>query len=272
MNATKMFPVVLLLTFGCFMHPAGVAASPVAKQNEQAPEQTGDPRSLELNEKGVAALKAKNYAQAEELFRKSLGTDRKNVTAAFNLSSLLLTQKRELEAVELLEQYTIAYDQDSGLFVRLGDAYFATKQPSKALASYEKALALAPTYPGLHQKLATVYALLNRPKDTERMLLQAVELDPKDGASLASLSAIFLANGKPQEAISTAKRALQVKPTSEVYVTLGSAYETEKDFKNSLIAFRRARDLGDKRAELNKKIEHLEGIAATKPVDERAKS
>lgn len=251
----------------------GIAeAVPVPQDNKQQQEESGDPRSLEFNEKGVASLKAKNFSQAEDLFRRSLNADPKNLTAAFNLSSLLLTQKREREAIDILEKYTEAYDKDSGLFVRLGDAYFSTKEPDKALGAYEKAFAIDPAFPGLAQKLASVYALRNRPKDSERMLLLAVEQDPKDGAALASLSAMFLANGKSQQAISTAKRALQVKPSSEVYITLGTAYEFQRDYKNSLIAFKRARDLGDKRAELDKKIAFLEEQSKKSPSETQTKS
>ncbi len=57
--------------------------------------------------------------------------------------------------------------------------------------------------------------------------------------------------------MSTAKRALQIKPTKELYVTLGSAYEALKDVKNSVIAFERARDMGDNSTELKAKLETL---------------
>ena len=89
------------------------------------------------------------------------------------------------------------------------------------------------------------------------MLNRAVKQNPKDTQLLANLSSVQLANGNPQQAISTAKRAIQILPTSEVYITLASAYEALKDYKNSLIAYQRAVDLGDKRPELQKKIEGL---------------
>jgi tetratricopeptide (TPR) repeat protein len=212
---------------------------------------------LELNEQGVQAVKAKNFTKAEELFKRSIAVDPQNLTAVFNLASMYLTNKSEESAISLLETYTEKVQNDAGLFARLGDAYFATKKPDEALTAYEKALALDKGYPGLLERLGTVYALRNRFGDAERMLILASDQNPRDPQLLANLSSIYLKNKKPQESITAARRALQVKPTTEVYVTMGSAYETLGDFSNALISFQRAKDLGDKRAELEKKIAAL---------------
>jgi len=217
----------------------------------------GDPRSLELNEQGIAAIKARNLKQAEELFRKAISADAKNITAVFNLAGVLMANKKEKEAIDLLTHYLKDYPEDPGMWVRLGDAWFASKNIKEAAKAYEKAAATFPNYPGLAAKLGTIYGLQNKIDLAEKMFLQAVAEDPKNHQLLANLASIFLGNGKPDKAISTAKRALAIKATSEVYITLGTAYEIQKDYKNALIAFQRAADLGDKREELKKKIAAL---------------
>ena len=224
-------------------------------------EVVGDARSLELNEQGIAAMNNKDTVKAEEFFRKALAVDSKNVTAAFNLAGVLINNKKTEEAIALLLEYIKEYNQDPSLFVRLGDAYFASKKIREAATAYEKAFETAGGYPGLAAKLGTIYGLMNRIDDAKRMFMVAVELDPKDSQSLANLSSLFLASGEPDKAIGTARRALQVKATKEVYVTLGTAYEIQKDYKNALIAFQRAVDLGDSREELKKKIEGLKQVA-----------
>jgi len=218
----------------------------------------GDPRSLGLNEKAVTALNAGRTAQAEELFQQALAADPRNLTAAFNLGGMLLNNKKITEAINLLEGYTAEYQQDPGLFSRPGDAYFANKQLKEAAASYEKAFQLHQNYPNLPTRLATSYGLLNNSKEAEKFMKMAVDQNPKDFKSLASYSSLLLGNGKADDAISAAKRSLQLKPTSEAYVTLGTAYEIRGDFKNSLISFQRAVDLGDSRKELKEKIAQLE--------------
>lgn len=218
--------------------------------------------SFELNERGVEAVRNNNFAQAESLFKKAIAADRHNLSAVFNLAGVYLNNKRQKDALALLNSYIKEYDQDAGLFARRADVYFSMKDVTLAAKDYEHALKLDPQYPAAASKLSTAYILLKRPADAEKMLLQAVELEPKNGQLLQNLSSVFLTNGKPEQAISTAKRALQVAPTSELYVTLGNAYEALGDAQNSLISFQRASDLGDARPELKQKIEQLKKAAS----------
>jgi tetratricopeptide (TPR) repeat protein len=241
------------LSFASPRPPAAEAPRAAAHASVQ-----GDPRSLELNEKAVAALNAGRFSQAEELFQQALSADPRNLTAAFNLAGILLNNSKIPEAVSLLESYTKEYQQDPGLYSRLGDAYFANKQVKEAAATYEKALHLDQNYPNLPTRLATSYGLLNRSQDAEKFMKIAVDQNPKDFKTLASYSSLLLGNGKAEDAIGAAKRSLQIKPSSEAYITLGTAYEIKGDFKNSLISFQRAADLGDTRKELKEKIALLE--------------
>lgn len=234
---------------------AAPAPSRPSSQKPMASEETQ--ASFALNEQGIAALQREDLKNAEMSFRSALAKDPGNVTAAFNLAGLLVNNKQLKDAIEILSRYAAENPTDAGLLSRLGDAYFADKQVDQALSAYNKALSANPDYPRIYSKLATIYGLMNQPLKAEEMLLQAVEKDPKDGQSLASLSAVFLLNGKADKAVSTAKRALQVSPSSEIYITLGSAYEAQGDLKNSVIAFQRAKDLGDTRAELQDKINQL---------------
>jgi tetratricopeptide (TPR) repeat protein len=217
----------------------------------------GDGRSIELNEQGVKKLKGGERKQAEELFKKALMIDSGNITAAYNLASLYLEDKKPSAAVKLLLQYLKVAPNDLSLNVRMGDALFVLKDVQESIKYYETAYKIYPAYPQLASKLATIYSLNNDLKTAKDYLLKAVELEPKNGQLLSNLSAVFLANKLPQDAISTAKRALQTQPNSEVYITLGSAYEMLNDKKNALIAYERAVDLGDNRKDLKEKIEML---------------
>lgn len=233
--------------------PTSLFAVPAPTQN-QAPKVSGNAASIELNEKGVLAMKQNDFAKAESLFRKSLASDSRNLTAAYNLAGVYLNNKRQKEALALLNQYIKDFSKDSGLYARRGDVQFSLKEIELAAKDYEQALQLEPGYPGLTAKLSTIYTLQRRMPDAEKMLLRAVEQEPKNGQLLQNLSAMFLVNGKPNESISTAKRALQVNPNAEIYITLGNAYEALGDAKNSLISFQRASDLGDARPEDRKSV------------------
>lgn len=251
--------VLSLLAAGIALTPPTFAAP---KAKTPAPAATlAPPRinkaSLNLNEQGAAAMQAKDFPKAEDLFRQALEIDSKNITAVFNLAGAYLMNRKQTAAIELLSKYIEDYPNDPGLYSRLGEAYFSNKDLANAEMSFRKTLEFFPEYPGAATKLATIYSLEQKLPEAEKMFLVAVEQDPRNGDLLANLAGIFLANNKPEEAVNTAKRALQVKPSSEVYETMGLAYERLKDLDNALISFQRAADLGDTKEGLKEKIEAL---------------
>jgi tetratricopeptide (TPR) repeat protein len=252
----------LLISSLAFPSAVFAAPSPTKKQEVPAALSAPTTASFELNEQGVEAIRQKDFPKAEALFQKALTADPGNLTAAFNLSGMLITNKRQQDAISLLTKYIAANQNDAGLYVRRADAQFSLKNLNEATADYEQALKIEPSYSGLAAKLGTVYALAQRTKEAQRVLLIAVEQEPKNAQLLHNLSNIFLVNGDAEKAISTAKRALQIEPSSDLYVTLGNAYENKNDLKNSLIAFERALDLGDKRPELKEKITALKKVVS----------
>lgn len=253
-----------LLLFGALALPALAAAeppqgAPSSRSSAETLQLTAQAqRSLELNEQGVLALKKRNFPVAESLFRQALDTDSLNATAAFNLASTLLANKKEREALPLLKEYASHFPGDASFQARLGDAYFGLQDPKNATSHYERAYAIDPQYPQLAAKLGTLYSLLNELERATGMYEAAVKLHPKDAQSLSNLSSLYLADGQPSMAVATAKRAVQLQPKPETFVTLGSAYEELKDPKSALSAYRRASDLGYKDPALREAIAQLE--------------
>jgi tetratricopeptide (TPR) repeat protein len=255
-------PISVPSTFAQDTAPASQSAAPqpsiskpAAPKAKQMPIQVQ--RSLELNEQGVAAIKARNFTMAEELFNKALEVDNKNITAVFNLAGMYITNKKDSQAVALLEKYTLAYPKDAGLMARLGDAYFSSQNAKQAIVSYEKALKLDPNYPTIPARLGTLYSMTNKISKAAEMYERATKQNPKDHQSLQNLSSLYLALGKPQQAISTAKKALQLSASAELYVTLGNAYQGLKDDRNALMSYQRAKELGYKDPAINKVIDDL---------------
>ena len=258
----KLFASLVALTTATFAAVDGSADSKTSQPAPPAPALSGDAqRSLELNEQGVLALKTRNFVQAQTLFRQALDTDRHNATAAFNLAGMLITNKKEKEALPLLQEYASQFPGDASFQARLGDAYFGTQDTSDALKHYQNAFAIDPNYPNLAAKLGTIYSLQNDIPRATRMFEAATRLNPKDSQSLSNLSSLYLAQGKPTLAIASAKRAIQLQAKPETYVTLGSAYQDSKDPTNALLAFRRAQELGSKDPKLAEVISSLEKAA-----------
>lgn len=221
--------------------------------------------SRELNEQGVAALQSHDLKKSEALFRKAYTSDPKNLTAGYNLAGAYLAEGKNQLAVVVLQDLAKKDPKDASVMVRLGDALFSAERPAEALKAYQVATSLDAKYPKLMQKIGTVYSLTGDLKASEEALLQAVQQSPEDYDSLRNLANVFLANSKPDKAISTVKRALQIKPSADLYVTLGSAYEMKKDYPNALFSFHKAHEvggLGKQEAQLNQRIADLEKVTA----------
>lgn len=223
------------------------------------------PKSRELNEKGATAIKNQDYQKAEELFRQAYTSDSGNATAGYNLAGAYIANKKENLAIIVLTDLIKKNPKDAALQARLGDAFFSFEKPKEALGAYSRALEIDPKNPRVLQKIGVVYSLLGKLQESEDALLKAVEIEPNNYEALSNLANVFLANSKSDKAISTAKRALQVKVTSEMYLTLGNAYEFSNDLPNALLAFQKAVGLGNlgKQTEVvQKKITGLESVQA----------
>lgn len=216
-----------------------------------------NPRSLELNEQGVKMVNSGKFQEAEDTFRAALNADPGNLTAVFNLASMFIQNKKEGLAIDILQKYAKENPEDPALLARLGDAFFVKKDLQNAFSYYQASYKIDPKYPGVAAKLGTLHAMGKQLGEAEKMFEEAVALEPRNGQHLANLSSLLLANKKPKEAVVAAKRSLQVAPTSETYITLASAYEELRDKQNALAAYERAKELGDKRPELEKKIAAL---------------
>lgn len=214
-------------------------------------------RSLELNEQGAAALRGKDFNRAELLFKQALSADSKNLTAAYNLAGVYITNKNEKEAVSLLRNYTTLYPDDAGLLVRFGDALFGNQEVKEAVKEYKRALEKDPTYPGIAAKLGTLLSLQGDLPQAAAMYETALKINPKDPQVLSNLSSLYVGLSRPKEAVATAKAALQLAPSRDLYVTLGNAYLDLKENENALHAFERAASIGTQNPELLKQIDDL---------------
>lgn len=251
----------ILFVLAIFMGAAAYAG-PAAKDQAKAPVLSQrEKEAMSLNEQGLRQIKSKSFAAAEKTFTSALAKDPYNLGVVFNLASTYLVNKKEEQAIKLLGDYIKKAPDDAGLLVRLGDAYFGTRDVSQAAAAYQKAYILDPEFPELAGKMGTIHLLNNQPAEAEKYFETALKSSPKDLKLLTNLSSVYLANAKPDQAISTAKKALHIKAGKELYITLATAYELKEDYKNALISFQRAADLGDKRPEVQKKIEGLKKVA-----------
>ena len=201
--------------------------------------------SRRLNEEGIIALRQRDYAIAEEKFKKSLDMDEHNLTAVYNLSGVLVSAQRSSEAIKLLSKYITLAPSDAGLHARLGDAYFATKEIAKAVSSYKSALSIDPDYLKLYEKLGTCLTLQNRTVDAEKAFARAHQAFPNDPTILSNLAVVQLRNGHTQLAIQSAESSINLRPSTEAYSTLSAAQNKLGNKEAAATAYKKSKALAE---------------------------
>lgn len=230
-------------------------SSPLTAETPKA--RLGNATSLKLNEDAVALLHEGKTDQAIKKLKEALMKDHHNLSAAYNLAGVYLSQKQEQKAIDVLTPFEQNKVSDPGIYRRLADSYFSAQNPTKAKALYKKAIDLDADHAVSYLKLAAIQIMTGEEKKAHETLSSCVKRFPENRQALSNLASLELSLGNYQQAVSTAKASLQVAPDPQSYLTLGAAYEALKEYNEALIAYRRARDTGSKDPALNARIKEL---------------
>ncbi|MGH7771903.1 MAG: tetratricopeptide repeat protein [Candidatus Binatia bacterium] len=111
--------------------------------------------------KGVAALSAKQYDQAIDLFRKAQENDLKNGFIPYNIAEAYLFKNNFPEAEKNLNRALELMPRSAEVFQRLGLVYEKQKKWDLALNAYQKANELKPS-PGLKEAIDRINELKKR--------------------------------------------------------------------------------------------------------------
>jgi superkiller protein 3 len=103
------------------------------------------------------ALEANNLqAEAAAAYRKSIELDPKRIATYLNLASNLIGQKKPAEALEVMER-AIRQEKSAATHTRYGEALTASGKTDDAVAQYQAALALNPSYTPALNALGEAY-------------------------------------------------------------------------------------------------------------------
>ena len=226
--------------------------------------------------------------KAVELLRRSVTLDRKNEHAQYDLGMVLVTQKRDQEAVAVFQEAAKHCPRSSKVQTGLGLSYYLTGNnkaaeaaflkgvkldPSspaaygdlaefymalgnldQALAVYEKVVRIEPKDAGLRYKYAVALDRRNRDQEAADQLVQALGSDANHAQSLGLLGRIRLNQGKPQEAVALLEKAVAALPG-------------ERETRYSLIRAYQAVGARDK---ADRQVEILRSLPATPEKERRA--
>ena len=101
-------------------------------------------------------------------------------------------------------------------WVQLGNDYFDTRQPQKAIDSYSRALELRPNSANVLTDMGVMYRDLGQFDKAVANFVKASQVDPKHVQSLFNLGVVYLNDLKqPKKAVEAWNKVIQIAPQSE---------------------------------------------------------
>ena len=167
------------------------------------------------NNLGALLAAAGNPTDAIVHYRLALQFAERDVGARYNLATALLRAGSIEEAIEHFRTALIFSPDDPEIHNSLARSLAFTGEPGEAATHYERALALDPQLPlaliGLSWLRSTSFEdTLRRPIDALSLAQRAIAVAGDDHPEvLDTLAAAYAANGRFDDAVSTARRAIQ---------------------------------------------------------------
>lgn len=126
----------------------------------------------------------------------------------------------------------------------LAGLYWQQNDYDRAIATYQKALAIDPANADVHYILGRTYLLQERLEEAIAALRQAVALRPDDVQSLEALGQSYLAEAAWAEALAVYQHLAELRPQeASVYLAMGDAYSRLGRLEDAAAAYQRATEL-----------------------------
>lgn len=127
-----------------------------------------------------ALMKQGHYEEASRHYAEYVRRVQNDPGAYQNFALSLIAQKREADAIPLLERAATLDPRNGGTRLSLGNALAAVGRDGEAVVQYRQGIELVPTSPVLHVMLAGALIRLGQLKDALPVLKQALTLRPDD--------------------------------------------------------------------------------------------
>jgi tetratricopeptide (TPR) repeat protein len=116
--------------------------------------------------------------------------------------------------IAALEAAAVRDPKSARAWIDLGNAYFDSHQPSKAIEAYDKALAIDPANPDVLTDQGVMYRDLKQYDKAMANFEKASKLDPRHVQSVFNLGVVASDLGQDQKAIQAWTRVIQMAPQS----------------------------------------------------------
>jgi tetratricopeptide (TPR) repeat protein len=173
---------------------------------------------------GALCAQRGNYTEAERLLASALAIDPRVPPCLHNYGNVLSRLKRYDEAVRYYKQALALAPNFAPIYSDLGNAQKELGKIEEAIASYKKALALNPNFPGALGNLAQALMDLKRLDEAAGLLQRATALAPNNPHVVKLLGRLALERDELEAALDHYRRAVALKPDqADAYCGIGNA-------------------------------------------------
>ncbi len=159
--------------------------------------------------------RARDYLEAERLYRQLLIQDPPHVDANHGLGVLLNQTNRGSEAIVHLRRAVAARPDTAAIRIDLANVLLELGQLADAAAEYQVALRVAPDNAKTWNNLGSVQASLRQMPQAEASFREAIQLNPQYFQALINLANALAQPGGYDEAASLCRLALAIRPDDE---------------------------------------------------------
>jgi len=172
------------------------------------------------------------------------------------ISATYTAMKNNTEALVFSKKAYEISPEDPAVNYQLGVIYYLLKQSDDSVKYLKQTIKSNPKHAPAMNLLAYIYAEKGTDLDEALKLINnALELEPDNGAFLDTLGWIFLKKGMPDHAITEITKALKtIKDDATIYEHLGDAYSKRGNKNEAIKNWKRSLELNPENKGLKEKI------------------
>jgi tetratricopeptide (TPR) repeat protein len=167
-------------------------------------------------------------SDAEALFNQSIKEKPENTDLKLAFAAFLATQHTPADGLAQLAKYVAAEPNNYKLRSKLAQAYLSTKDPEKAIATYQFTIDKDVKGEGIDARNRVVDILLSQNKrpEAEALLKDILKLEPENTDGLITRARLELADNNPDAGIADLRAVLKNAPDSrQALLLLAAAQE-----------------------------------------------
>jgi len=177
---------------------------------------------------------------SREACERALNLDSKLAAAHVCLGTLYAGTGRYEQAAEELERAVEAEPTNDDAYRGLAQAYERLGKPAEAEETYQRAIRLRPDYWAGYSYLGAFYLGQARYAEAEKMFQKVVTLAPDSFMGYVNLGGVELSGGDYSDAIQALKHSIAIRPSSNAYSNLGTAYFYLRRYPVAALAYEQA--------------------------------